>query len=118
QRVNALQVEVDDLAVTLTALNQPVARDARFLFMVSRIAGELERIADQAINICQNSHFVLAPSQPQVDMPQAGLADISVMAEVAQKMVRDSLTAMMNKDVALADRVLADDEQVDGFRDR
>src|SRR5215207_8758258 len=55
--VNALQVEVDDRAVKLTAQNQPMARDARFLFMASRIGGELERIADQSVNICQNAHF-------------------------------------------------------------
>src|SRR3954469_13601712 len=40
--VNRLQVQVDDKAVKLTVLQQPVARDARFLFMASRIGGELE----------------------------------------------------------------------------
>src|SRR4051794_40252928 len=57
--VNALQVEVDDRAVRLTAQNQPMARDARFLFMASRIGGELERIADQSVNICQNTTHAL-----------------------------------------------------------
>src|SRR5688572_1002392 len=55
KEVNRLQVEVDELAVKLTALQQPVATDARFLFMASRIGGELERVADLAINICQNT---------------------------------------------------------------
>src|SRR5438552_9002404 len=70
-KVNELQVEVDDRAVKLTVLQQPVARDARFLFMASRIGGELERIADQAINICQNSHYVAEapPLKPLVDIP-------------------------------------------------
>ena len=36
-----------------------MARDARFLFMASKIGSELERIADQAVNICQNTHYVL-----------------------------------------------------------
>ena len=36
-----------------------MAQDVRFLFMASRIGGELERIADQAINICQNARHVL-----------------------------------------------------------
>src|SRR6476620_5172621 len=58
QEVNRLQVEVDDRAVKLTALQQPVAQDVRFLFMASRIGGELERIADQAINVCENAHYV------------------------------------------------------------
>ncbi len=112
QQVNILQVEVDDLAVKLTALQQPVARDARFLFMASRIGGELERIGDQAINICQNAHYVIQapPLRPMVDLP--------IMADVAQKMVRDSLTAMVNRDVELANRVLEEDEKVDAFRDQ
>src|SRR4051812_10270075 len=71
KEVNALQVAVDDLAIKLTVLQQPVARDARFLFMASRIGGELERIGDQAINICQNLHYVLGapPLKPLVDVP-------------------------------------------------
>ena len=112
QEVNAMQVAVDDRAVRLTVLQQPVATDARFLFMASRIGGELERIADQAVNICQNARHVLAqpPLKPMVDLP--------VMADVAQRMVRDSLTAMIDRDVALAARVLEQEEQVDAFRDQ
>lgn len=110
--VNRLQVEVDDRAVKLTALQQPVATDARFLFMASRIGGELERIADQAVNVCQNAMFVLEapPLKPLVDLP--------IMAEIAQKMVRDTMTAMMSRDVVLANSVLAEDEKVDAFRDQ
>src|ERR1700753_3973246 len=52
-QVNALQVEVDDKAVKLTTLQQPVASDARFLFIASRIGGELERSAHQSINHLQ-----------------------------------------------------------------
>jgi len=111
--VNRLQVQVDDMAVKLTALQQPVAQDVRFLFMASRIGGELERIADQAINICQNSRHVLeasAPRKPLVELP--------IMAEIAQKMVRDSLTAMINRDVALAGVVLEEEKKVDAFRNQ
>jgi len=110
--VNRLQVEVDDKAVKLTALQQPMAQDVRFLFMASRIGGELERIADQAINICQNAHHVLEapPLPPLVDLPN--------MAGAAQKMVRDSLTAMIRRDVSLAAAVLEDEKQVDALRTR
>ncbi len=112
QEVNALQVKVDELAVRLTILQQPVARDARFLFMASRIGGELERIADQAINISQNTRHVIEepPLRPLVDLP--------IMAEVAQKMVRDSLTAMISRDVTLASAVLEEEQKVDAFRNQ
>jgi phosphate transport system protein len=110
--VNALQVEIDDRCVKLTAMNQPVAQDARFLFMASRIGGELERVADQAINICQNAHFVLEapPLKPILDLP--------AMAEVAQKMVKGSINAMANRDTALANQVLEEEKRVDAYRDQ
>jgi phosphate transport system protein len=112
KEVNALQVEVDDKAVKLTALQQPVAADVRFVFMASRIGGELERVADQAVNICQNTHYVLEgpPIRPLVDLP--------IMAQIAQKMLRNSLTAMSNRDVSLAEKVLEDEDTVDAFRDQ
>jgi phosphate transport system protein len=112
QEVNTLQVEVDDKCVRLTALQQPVAQDARFLFMASRIGGELERIADQAINICQNTHYVLdgPPVKP--------LVDLTIMCQVVQKMVRDSVTAMINRDATMAEGVLQEEEKVDAFRDQ
>jgi phosphate transport system protein len=112
QEVNGLQIEIDDQAVTLTALQQPVGSDVRFLFVACRITSELERIADQAINVCQNAHFLLQapPLKPFVDLP--------IMAEIAQKMVRDSLESLVRKDVSLADRVLKEEEKVDAFRDQ
>ena len=110
--VNQLQMEIDDRAVKLTALQQPVAADVRFLFMASRIGSELERIADQAINICQNTHFVLQapPLKPLIDVP--------IMADIAQKMVRDSLDALVKRDCALAERVLEEEDKVDAFRNQ
>ena len=110
--VNKMQVAIDEKAVSLTAMQQPVAGDVRFLFMASRICGELERIADQAINISQNAHYVLqGPAlRPLVDLP--------IMAEIVQKMVRDTVNAMVKKDVALADIVLEEEAKVDAFRDQ
>jgi phosphate transport system protein len=110
QEVNRLQVEVDDRAVKLTALQQPMAQDVRFLFMASRIGGELERIADQAINICQNSRHVLEGPPLQI------LAELPIMADLAQKMVRDSLSAMIGRNVELAASVLEEEKKVDAFR--
>ena len=110
EEVNQLQIEVDDRAVKLTALQQPVASDVRFLFMASRIATELERIGDQAINICQSAEPLLKapPLKPLVDLP--------IMSETAQKMVRDGLEALARRDCALAESVLKEDEKVDALR--
>ncbi len=110
--VNNLQIEIDDSAVKLTALQQPVGTDVRFLFMASRIATELERIADQAVNIMENAQHVLKapPLKPLVDLP--------VMGEVAERMVRDSLEALVEKDCSVAVRVLEDEKKVDAYRDQ
>jgi phosphate transport system protein len=112
EEVNNLQIEIDDSAVTLTALQQPVGTDVRFLFMASRIATELERIADQAVNIIENANHVIkvAPVKPLVDLP--------VMGEIAERMVRDSLEALVEKDCSIANRVLEDEKKVDAYRDQ
>ena len=110
--VNNLQIEIDDSAVKLTALQQPVGTDVRFLFMASRIATELERIGDQAVNIIENAHHVInaTPLKPLVDLP--------VMGEIAEKMVRDSLEALVEKDCSVAGRVLEEEKKVDAYRDQ
>jgi phosphate transport system protein len=110
--VNDLQIEIDDRAVTLTATHQPVGTDVRFLFMASRIATELERIGDQAINVCQNSRHIInsVPLKPLVDLP--------VMGEIAEKMVRDAIEALVTKDCALANLVLVEEKKVDAYRDQ
>jgi phosphate transport system protein len=110
--VNELQIEIDDSAVKLTALQQPVGTDVRFLFMASRIATELERIADQAVNIVENAHHVInaPPLKPFVDLP--------VMGEIAERMVRDSLEALVARDCTLANRVLEEEKKVDAYRDQ
>jgi phosphate transport system protein len=112
KEVNDLQIEIDDTAVKLTALQQPVGTDVRFLFMASRIATELERIGDQAINIIQNAHHLLksAPLKPLVDLP--------VMGEIAERMLRNSLDALVAKDCSLANRVLEEETKVDAHRDQ
>ena len=112
KEVNELQIEIDDTAVTLTALQQPVGGDVRFLFMASRIATELERIGDQAVNIIQNAHYVMKspPLKPLVDLP--------VMGEIAERMVRDSLEALVSKECTLANRVLEEEKKVDAYRDQ
>jgi len=112
REVNDLQMEIDDRAVKLTALQQPVAADVRTLFMASRIASELERIGDQAVNIRQNAGFLLQapPLKPLVDLP--------LMAEIAEGMVRDALESLVRRDCDLARRVMEDEKRVDALKDQ
>ncbi len=112
KKVNEAQIEIDDTVVKLIALHHPVASDLRFLIMVSKTAGELERIGDQACNIGQNTRFYLQhpPLKPLVDIPN--------MARIAGDMLRQSLDAFTNADALLAQKVLETDSQVDAFKDQ
>jgi phosphate transport system protein len=111
QRVDALQVELDEACVRLTVQHQPVARDVRFIFVVSRVASNVERIADQAINITQNTRFALAGPQLQ---PPAELRD---MASAVRKMVGSALAAIVMRDVRLAQEVIEIEKEVNRLRD-
>jgi phosphate transport system protein len=110
--VNELQKEIDDRVVQLLALYQLMATDLRFVLAVSRINNDLERIADQAVNISQAALRVIRHPRvkPYVDLPR--------MSEIAEEMVRDALNALVHKDLDLAKSVLARDDEVDNLRDQ
>ncbi len=110
--INELQIEVDDRVVQLLALQQLMAADLRFVLAVSRINNDLERIGDQAVNMAQSALRIMHHPRvkPYVDLPR--------MSELAEGMVRDSLNAVVRKDVELARSVLVRDDQVDQLRDQ
>jgi phosphate transport system protein len=111
-KVNHLQIEIDELCLRLLALRQPMATDLRFITSAMKINSELERIGDLAINIIQRAAVLL--KQPQLKP----LIDIPRMADITQKMVKDSLDAFINRDVNLARSVLTRDDEVDALKDQ
>jgi len=112
EELNRLQIEIDDQALTLLATQCPVAKDLRFIVAATKINGELERIGDLVINITENVH-VLA-QQPELKP----LIDIPRMADLARKMVRDSIDAFLRGDPLLAQSVIMTDDQVDDLKDQ
>ena len=108
--VNQMQVEIDETCLTLIALNQPAAADLRFLLGAVKTNAELERLADEAVNIVQKSEHLLhaSPLKPFEIIPQ--------MAPIARGMVRDSLRAFVNRNGDLAREVLLRDDQLDELR--
>lgn len=112
EEVNELHIEIDEKVISVLALQHPVAADLRFVLMSSKIAGELERIGDQAVNICQNTAFFL--EQP----PLKPIIDIPLMADCARKMLRESLDAFVRQDTALAQDVLDRDDEVDAYKNQ
>jgi len=112
QEVNDLQIEIDRRCLTLLALQQPAASDLRLITAALKINDDLERIGDQAVNIAENVIKVLpqAPLKPLIDIPR--------MAELAGRMVRDSLHAFVKGDVLMAQAVIATDDRVDGLKNQ
>ncbi len=112
EEVNELQIEIDERVIGILALQHPVAADLRLVVMCSKIAGDLERIGDQAVNICQNTAVVIQhpPLKPLIDIP--------IMADLARGMMRSSLDAFVRQDVDLAQKVLGEDDKVDAFKDQ
>jgi phosphate transport system protein len=111
QEVNELQIEIDERCLRLFALQQPMASDLRLITAAMKINADLERIGDQAVNIAEQSVRILAhpPLKPQIDLPR--------MAEIAERMTRESLDAFVRKDAALARAILTRDDEVDQLKD-
>jgi phosphate transport system protein len=111
QEVNELQIEIDERCLRLFALQQPMASDLRLITAAMKINADLERIGDQAVNIAEQAVRILAhpPLKPFLDLPR--------MAEIAERMTRESLDAFVRKDAALARAILARDDEVDGLKD-
>ena len=110
-RINQLNIEIDEVAVRLTALHQPVARDLRFLTAAIKINSDLERMGDLVVNVAERTAS-LAQSSP----PKPGI-DIPRMSHLVQSMVRRSLDAFVQRDEEMARAVLVADDEVDELKD-
>jgi len=112
QDVNDLQIEIDERCLRLLALQQPMASDLRLITAAMKINADLERIGDQAVNIAEQAVRILAhpPLKPIIDLPR--------MAEISERMTRESLDAFVRKDAKLARAILARDDEVDALKDQ
>jgi phosphate transport system protein len=107
--INAAEREIDEIAVDLLAMQQPMAIDLRFLFSVIKINADLERVGDQAVNIAERVLDLY--KLPVVELP----VDIARMASIAAGMVHQSLQAFIEENADLAQQVLERDDIVDGI---
>lgn len=112
EKINTMQIEVDDTSQKLIALHQPVAHHLRFLIAAIKISSELERIGDQAVNVAENTLILLKypPLKPLIDIPR--------MTDIAKEMVKGSLESFVKGDVELARAVLLRDSEVDSLKDQ
>ena len=109
-RINQLEIEIDDMAIGLLALQAPLAADLRLITAAIKINNDLERMGDLSVSIAQSA---LALVREPVIRP---LIDIPHIAALAQGMVRKALDAFVSRDSELARSVLASDDAVDNLR--
>ena len=110
--VDALEIRVEELAIALLALQQPMARDLRFIISAIKVSNDLERVGDHAVNIAQSAQRLLAGRSDITPDPE-----IEDMARRARKMLADALDAFVRADGALGRAVCRADDQVDALHD-
>ena len=110
--VDTLENEVERLAVSLLALQQPIARDLRFLVSAIKISSDLERVGDHGVNIAQSALRLIAEQSTIIPDPE-----IEDMARRARQMLSDALDAFIRADGALGREVCKADDVVDALHD-
>ncbi len=105
--IDQLELEIEKECMMLLALQQPLAKDLRTIASVLKIITDLERMGDNAVNIAEV--ILEIDEEPIID----SLKDIPKMADIAQKMLKMSLDAFVNEDIALAQKAAERDEDVD-----
>ncbi len=109
-QINADELAIDDLAVRILALRQPVGKDLRFLLTALKVVTDLERIGDEAVNIAERAEEL--SSEPHLPETWRALPE---MANAAAAMLHDALDAFVEEDAEKAQSVLEKDDEVDEF---
>lgn len=107
ERINALEIEIDNAIIDLLALQQPVASDLRFIIAAQKINNDLERIGDHAVNIAESDLNLLKIK------PIDSLLELPKMAATTKLMLRHALDSFILLDPRMAQTVLESDDQID-----
>lgn len=107
KKINAYQLEIEDKCTVLIATEQPVAADLRQIVATLNVLNDLERIGDQAVHIAEVMKRLYGEPymKPLIDIPR--------MADIAEGMIHDALTAMVNHDPEAAKEVARRDDELD-----
>lgn len=111
-RINGIEIEIEEKCLKLLALRQPMAADLRFITSAMKIITDLERIGDQAVNIAERA--VSLNQEPQLKP----YLDIPRIAGITQSMVKDVLDSFVNRDSKLARSVCERDDEVDALNNQ
>jgi phosphate transport system protein len=107
--INALELEIEETVIDLLATQQPLARDLRLLVAATKIANDLERVGDHAVNIAQSAERLL---ETRLVAPEPELLD---MARQARGMLSGALDAFVRGDATLGREICRRDDSVDAL---
>ncbi len=107
--IDAMEVEIEEQCINLLALQQPMARDLRMLTSALKIANDLERVGDHAVNIAQSAQR-LSEKRPITPEPE-----IVEMARLAREMLSDALEAFIRGDADAGREICRRDDKVDAL---
>jgi phosphate transport system protein len=107
--IDGMEVEIEEVCIDLLALQQPLARDLRMLVAAIKIANDLERVGDHAVNLAQSAERLIR-SRPIAPEPE-----IVEMARLARDMLADALEAFVREDSAGGREVCRRDDKVDAL---
>ena len=105
--INRLEREIDQMALDLLAMEQPMAIDLRFILSVIKINADLERIGDQSMSIARRAEDMLRV--PAATLP----VDIAAMGTHASDMIRRAVQSLVEADAPLAESVREMDDDID-----
>ena len=111
REIDLMEVDLEEECLKILALHQPVAVDLRFIVTVLKVNNDLERIGDLAVNIAEVSVFLARC--PGLQFP----FDFEQMASKAEQMLANSLNALVDQDVELAEKVRRSDDEVDDIHE-
>ena len=111
EEIDHQEKDIENLCLKLLLQQQPVARDLRQISAALKMITDMERIGDQTADIAD----IVMSTQFEENQ---SLADIRLMAEAAAKMVHDSVSAYVQKNLELARRVMCADDTVDAMFDK
>lgn len=109
RRIDLMEVEIEKQCIDLLALQQPMARDLRMLMSALKIANDLERVGDHAVNIAQSALRFLDARRITPE------PELILMARLAREMLADALVAFIRGDAVAGREVCLRDDQVDAL---
>jgi phosphate transport system protein len=109
RELDTRELELEERCIALLALQQPMARDLRMLTSIMRIANDLERVGDHAVNIAQSATRV---SRARPIVPEQ---EIVLMARLTREMLADAIEAFIRGDAAAGREICRRDDQVDAL---